>query len=361
MKIDFIISSLQGGGAERVLSIIANNFAKKNGYKITLITLLNDASPYEFDNSIQRVSLTKNKKLLGHTLGSIISLSLYYKNRKNRPDIIISLMTLNNLIAILSGKLYGIKVMAQEHTNHHRNMEGRKYISLFTKKYVYKLADIVTVLTNYDIDYYRSNGVNVAVLPNPCSFKPVSKISIKKEKTILAIGTLDRYQIKGFDNLIQLIAPVLNKHKNWVLKIAGSGDQGLKVLRNLALQFKIDKQVEFVGFVNDIPKLIQDASIFVLSSRTEGLPMGLIEAMSQGIACIAFDCVTGPSDIISHNIDGILINNQDKLEMSKGIEDLMNNETKRFRLASNAIRNIKRYEITQVIELYEQIFKQFRT
>ncbi|WP_299520392.1 glycosyltransferase family 4 protein [Winogradskyella sp.] len=357
MKIDFVISSLTGGGAERVLSILANSFAKRSNYQITIITLLNDTCAYDIDKSITRVTLTKNKKLIGHTLGSIINLTQYYKSKSNRPDFIISFMTLNSLIALLPAKLYNIKVMAQEHTHHEWDMEGRGFISRFTKKYIYRWASIVTVLTSYDLNFYKSRGINVMVLPNPCGFKALTKAPVKNQKVILAIGDLERYDVKGFDNLLMLIAPVLHQHKDWILKIAGSGDTGLAILKKLATENDISDKVEFTGFVNDIPALMSKSSIFVLSSRTEGLPMGLIEAMSQGMACIAYDCVTGPSDIITHEVDGLLIPNQDHSEMQKGIETLINHEELRAGLGTNALKASKKYEISEIINVYEELFK----
>lgn len=234
MKIDFIISQLGGGGAERVLTLMVNSLAKNPKNKISVITLFEANEDYKLNPAINRIRLKQTNFIPSHTFRSIINLSRFYKNKSNRPDVIVSFVTLTNLIAIVVAKLFSIKIIAQEHNSYLRYMKGRKRTTNFTKKYVYKKADVVTILTEFDIDFYKKHGVNVYVMPNPCSFKPIVENSHKRENTILAVGHLNRYHHKGLDNLIELIVPIFKEHPNWNLKIAGSGDEGLKYLTQLA-------------------------------------------------------------------------------------------------------------------------------
>src|SRR5690606_21613345 len=140
----------------------------------------------------------------------------------------------------------------------------------------------------------------VYVMPNPCTYNAYVEDVRKREKVILTVGALDRYHHKGFDNLIPLIAPVLKKHKDWKLKLVGGGSKGVELLKSLTKLHTIESQVIFEGFSNDVSQIMRTSEIYVMPSRFEGLPMVLLEAMSQGMACIAFDCVSGPSDIITH-------------------------------------------------------------
>jgi glycosyltransferase involved in cell wall biosynthesis len=356
MKIDFIISTLRGGGAERVLSLIANRLAKQNSYDISIITLFEGDDNYELDSAIKRIVLSKNKALPSHTVRSIINLSQHYKSKTNRPDLIISFITLTNLIAIIVAKLFSIKIIAQEHNSHLRYMKNRKTITNFTRQYIYKKADLITVLTAFDIDYYKSFGANVMVMPNPCSFIPIENNAHARSKTILAVGNLNRYHHKGFDNLIELIAPVLKAHPDWTLKIVGSGDDGLQLLTGLSRKHNLTEQIIFTGFISNISELMQESSIFILSSRFEGLPMVLLEAMSQGMACIAYNCKTGPSDIINNNVNGILIEDQNQNEMRDKLLDLMTNENLRKTLANNGLKSLERFNIETIIKDYENVF-----
>lgn len=356
MKIHFIISSIGHGGAERVLVLMANNLAKNSDNEISVITLFNKKDNYRLNPSIKRERLKESPYIPSHTLRSIINLSRYYRSVANRPDIIISFITLTNLICIIVAKLFKIKIIAQEHNSYLRYMNGRKIITKLTKKYVYKMADLVTVLTSFDLPYYTKFGVNVRVMPNPCTFIPIKYNSHRREKTILAVGHLDRYHHKGFDNLVKLIAPILISNPEWKLKIAGYGSKGLEYLSKLVNQYNLENQVLFLGFVDNVSELMQRSSIFILSSRFEGLPMVLLEAMSQGMACISYNCKTGPSDIIEHGVNGILIDDQDSLKMQEKLNELINNENLRIQLSYEAIQSLDKFHISNITKKYQDLF-----
>ncbi len=355
MKIDLIISTLRGGGAERVLLLLASSFIKRPGINVRIITL-NKGEEYIIDRNLNRVSLDKGI-IPNHTLRSFFNLLKFYRKKQNRPDIIISFITLTSLIAIVVAKFYNIKIIAAEHNNYKRNM-GPEFLSLFTKKKLYKKADLVTVLTSYDVPYYKKYGVNVKVMPNPCTFKPLAELPQNRKKVILAIGKLDRYHHKGFDNLITIVEPILKKHHDWKLKIVGSGNEGLPFLQKLVSDKKLEDQIIFTGFIKNIPELMQESSIFILSSRYEGLPMVLLEAMSQGMACIAYNCVTGPSDIIQHNNNGLLIEDQNIEKMREGLEKLIVDKDLRKKFGENGLKSLKRFEIDTVIDDYINIFNE---
>lgn len=356
MKIDFIISSIGGGGAERVLALMVNSLAKIEANEIRVITWFGGDDNYNLDSSIKRVILDQNKQIPSHTLRSVINLAQFYKKKNMRPNVIVSFITLTNFIAILVAKLYSIKVIAQEHNSHLRYMGGRKWISKLTKKYVYKKADVLTVLTSFDIEYYAKQGVNVVVMPNPCSFKSISKNTHTRDKTILAVGNLNRYHHKGFDNLINLIAPILQNYPDWNLKIAGAGHDGLEYLNKLVKKHQITNQVKFTGFINNISEIMYQSSIFILSSRFEGLPMVLLEAMSQGMACISYNCKTGPSDIIEHNINGLLIEDQNSKQMQEGIIKLIVDEKLRYVFGNESLKSLDKFDINVITLQYEALF-----
>ncbi|BAO77450.1 glycosyltransferase family 4 protein [Winogradskyella sp. PG-2] len=356
MKVDFIISTLGGGGAERVLTLMVNSLAKNPNNQISVITLFEGKEKYELNPAINKVKLKRVQHLPSHTLRSVINLSRYYKTKSNRPDVIVSFITLTNLITIIVAKLFSIKIIAQEHNSHLRFMKGRKRITNFTKKYIYKKADVITVLTSFDIDYYENYGANVYVMPNPCSFTPIADNSHYRKKTILAVGNLDRYNHKGLDNLIELMVPIFNEHPNWELKIAGAGEKGLKHLTKLAEENNILDKIVFTGFITNVSEVMNQSSIFILSSRFEGLPMVLLEAMSQGMACIAYDCKTGPSDIIENNKNGLLIEDQNMLKMQNGLRELLSSKGLRKELSEEGIKSLDKYNIDNVTKRYEALF-----
>ncbi|WP_299782658.1 glycosyltransferase family 4 protein [uncultured Formosa sp.] len=356
MRIHFIISRLKGGGAERVLTLLATAFAKKENYNISIITLNDCEDFYLIPSSIERISMDYGS-IPNHTIKGIVNLSKFYSKKENRPDLIISFITLTNFITIIVAKLFGIKIIIEEHNSYLRAMQNRRQLTNFTRKHLYKHADLLTVLTSFDVSYYETYNVNVRVMPNPCSFLPLTTQLKAREKTILAVGNLDRYNHKGFDNLIVFIAPILKSNPEWTLKIAGTGDKGFELLTKLVKEHDIEDQVIFTGFVSNISELMQASSIFILSSRFEGLPMVLLEAMSQGMASIAYDCKTGPSDIITNNINGLLIEDQNSEAMQTNLQLLMNDPALRATLAEHAIQSLEKYHIDTIIEQYENEFK----
>lgn len=353
MKLDFTISSLSKGGGERVLVTLANNLANR-GYKIRII-IFNDSVEYTVDKKIELIKLIEGTNY-NETLRYTQELFKIYKKKESRPDVIISFMTQTSLSSIIVAKLLKIKVIASEHTNHSRTSTNKNLVN-FTRKYIYKFADKVTILTSYDFPYYEKNGCNVVIIPNPCSFKIDSSTKKEtKQKIILAIGNLDKYHIKGFDNLLRLIAPILKKHKDWKLMLVGeSSNNGGKVLNILANVLEIQNQVIFAGLRDDVQKIMTSCEIFVLSSRTEGLPMVLIEAMSQNMCCVSYNCISGPSDIITNEVNGILIENQNTDEMAFTINKLIENKELREQLSSKANKVTSKFDENLICDKWEDV------
>lgn len=352
MKIDFITASLNAGGAERVLVLLANYFSE-NSYCVRIITF-NEPDDYSFSPSIIRVKL-HHGNISNHKIRSLSNLISFYRPKNNRPEVMISFITQTSFIAIIVAKLYGLKIIASEHNSFLRS-QSPKLLTSFTRTFLYPLANYLTVLTNFDVDFYQKKGINVVVMPNPCSFNSFNEQNSTREKFILAVGNLDRYYHKGFDNLLKLIVPVLKNHRDWTLKIVGDGKEGMNFLKQLTNKLNIVDQVVFTGFRKDVNILMQESEIFILSSRYEGLPMVLLEAMSQGMACIAYDCKTGPSDIIKHGINGLLIEDQNMEAMQRGVERLINEQDLRERLKFAANKTVDNYSIDKIAQKWEKIF-----
>lgn len=350
MEIDFIISSLQIGGAERVLVTLANLFAEK-GLIVRVLTFL-PQKEFNLNSKVDYINLNASS-FKNQTLRYSIELFKFYKGISNRPQLAISFMTQTSLSAILACKFYGIKIIASEHTNHLRTSTN-PFLVKFTRKYVYRLADALTVLTMFDLPYYQKVNKNVVVMPNPNPFKDHAS-NAKREKTILAVGNLDKYKVKGFDNLLSLTKNLLEKHTDWRLVIAGGGNHGLVKLKELVNKNKMENQVEFLGHCSNMSEIMGCSSIFVLSSRMEGLPMALIEAMSLGMACIAFDCISGPSDIIINGENGLLIENQNLQSMQHALERLMNEEDSRNYLGNNALKIKERYDPENIYKKWVEL------
>tara|TARA_R110002049_G_scaffold197763_1_gene367830 strand:- start:6450 stop:7523 length:1074 start_codon:yes stop_codon:yes gene_type:complete len=355
IKIDFITASLTGGGAERVLILLANEVVKKSD-KVSILTF-GGTDSYEYDKNINRIKL-HGGNIKNHTLRRFSQLYKYYKKKENRPDVIISFLPSVSFVAILIARIFKIKIIVSEHINH---LQIGPLRDQFTRKYLYRLANFTTVLTKFDIDYYQKYNANVVVMPNPCTFSALADNNHAKENSIIAVGNLDRYHHKGFDNLITIVTPILKKHPTWDLKIVGEGETGMNHLLQLAIKSNIENRISFLGFRSDVKDILKNSEIFILSSRFEGLPMVLMEAMSQGMACIAYNCKTGPSDILTHRENGLLIDDQNIVEMQESLELLITDRDLRKNLSNNAISSLERFSMKTIItkweELFDKIFK----
>jgi len=350
MKIHFVVNSLVAGGAERVLILLANHFSEQ-GQDVTIITF-NNPDVFSANKEVKRVRL-HGGRFKNHMIRSTKNLASFYFKKKNRPDILIPFITQTNLIGIIVGKLYGIKVVASEHNNHLKKID---VIGNFTRNIAYRFTDALTVLTGFDEIFYKNKKVNVYIMPNPCTFDKFKEEIRQRQKIIITVGDLNRYHHKGFDNLIPIITPVLKNNPDWKLRLVGAGDDGLEFLTKLVDDYDISEQVIFEGYSTKVAELMRESEIYIMTSRFEGLPMVLLEAFSQGATCISFDCKTGPSDIITDNINGVLVEDQNFIAMTDALEHLINDPERRQRLADNGLNSLDRFKINVIYKKYLNIF-----
>lgn len=196
-----------------------------------------------------------------------------------------------------------------------------------------KPLERLVVLTDADKAAWEKAGcTNVTVIPNPCSLDG-QKVSIKsaKSKTILAVGRL--HEQKGFDLLLQAWKPIEKTYSDWSLRIVGEGPKRAELEAQIESQGL--KRVVLVGATNNVLDEYEAASIFVLSSRYEGLPLALIEAMWSGLPCIAFDCPQGPAELLAED-RGWLVPNGDIAELTAQIAYALSHPEEALKRAQKA-------------------------
>lgn len=196
-----------------------------------------------------------------------------------------------------------------------------------------KPLERLVVLTDADKAAWEKAGcTNVTVIPNPCSLDG-QKVSIKsaKSKTILAVGRL--HEQKGFDLLLQAWKPIEKTYSDWSLRIVGEGPKRVELEAQIESQSL--KRVVLAGATNNVLDEYEAASIFVLSSRYEGLPLALIEAMWSGLPCIAFDCPQGPAELLAEN-RGWLVPDRDIAELTAQIAYALSHPEEALKRAQKA-------------------------
>ena len=252
-------------------------------------------------------------------------------------------MTKINILTILATRIMNVKLVITEHTVHDVASKPIKVL----RRFLYPMADALTVLVEHDKRYYSRfcNEVRVMVNPNPLSDYSVGKDIIKRRKVILGVGRLD--PIKGFDLLIKSFSLISNEFPDWELNIVGDGQERInleKQIQNNGLEDKI----KLFGRKENVEKEYQNAQIFALTSRFEGFGIALVEAMSQGLASLSFNCKAGPEEILSHGIDGILVENGSVESFAKELATLIKNDDLRIKLSRNALLTSTKFHEDQV-------------
>lgn len=358
MKILFASGSMSGGGAERVVSLLANDFVDR-GWEASVLVVRGD-SIYSLDDRVELVRVYEESEITTATSNKILRRFNYLPRLiarvwKEKPDVIIPVHGGGwNGMFVLIGRLLGVKVIAAEHIGH---TVGRFSLPRWAERHLaYRLANRVTVLTKFDYEHYRHFIRKLTLLPNPLSFQPLMALG-ERAPVILAAGRLNSWSHKGFDNLLRVFAMVSPRHPEWQLEIAGSGEEGRAYLAQLAHELGVAEKVHFLGFQKDIDRVMQRASIFVLSSRFEGFGMVLAEAMSQGCACVSFDCEAGPAEIIADGVDGLLVANQDNAALANALERLMADGGLRHRLAQTGLAKAENFSIETIGQKWAELFR----
>lgn len=337
-KVAFFLPSLRGGGAERVTLNLAKLFAQEN-YQVDLV-LSKAEGPYlsQISKSINIVDLNVSRVAL-----SLLPLARYL--RRNRPYALISAMNHVNIIAILATKLALIKetrVLISEHNTlsrsllHSKNLRSR--LLPFFMKLFYPLADHI-VAVSYGVADDLSKMLNLSrskieVIYNPVvsdelfekASQPVNHpwFKGKQHPVVLAVGRLTEQ--KDFPTLIKAFYYVRQK-KKVKLVILGEGEKRTELI-NLIKELDLDNDIDIVGFVENPYSYMKRCSVFVLSSKWEGLPTVLIEALACGAKIVATDCPSGPREILKNGEYGSLVNVGDEKalaqEILKQLEDRQN-------------------------------------
>ena len=357
----FAISSLNAGGAERVLSNMANFWARK-GWAVSIVTL-DDVSNdpfYPLDPRIKCIRLNQLSNSSNMIIGCVKNWQrvsqLRRTIRKNNPNVIISFIDTMNVLILLASLRLGIKVVVSERIDPKLHSIG--YIWKLLRLVTYHMmADHIIVQTQRAKGYFPATlHSRVLVVPNAVTVdhevRTTSLVVDAQKPCVISIGRL--VEQKGFDVLISAFAKLKSKFPSWTLNIYGEGPLRSN-LESLCRELEISSWVRFHGRIHNPYTVLYQANIFVLSSRFEGFPNVLLEAMACGLPVISTDCPSGPREIIQNGKNGILVPSENDEALANAMEWLMVNEVERQRLGICAKDVAQCFSADEIMKKWEEI------
>lgn len=334
--IAFYIGSLAKGGAERVISNLAESF-NANGYRVYMVTKMREENEYTISSDITRViaDITPEEETnsrIRNLYRRIHKLRMIWKQIK--PDTIVSFIGKNNLMSIASSRGLRIPVYVSVRSAPQREIgSGRnKQLTFF----LFSMAKGIILQTTQAKAFFTPKlQQKVTILPNsvnPKFMKPM--YSGERKKTIVSVGRLD--DNKNQQLLIEAFDCIKEDFPEWNVEFYGDGENTEK-LQNIIQTKNLSHCVKLMGSRTEIDIYIQDASVFVLTSKVEGMPNALIEAMALGLTVISTDCPCGgPADLIRNGENGFLIPVDDKEALIRTLQQVLSDESLRMKLSNQA-------------------------
>lgn len=348
------------------MTLLANAWVER-GVDVSLVTIgstTNDT--YQLDPAVMRIGLD----LLGRSENSVTAALNNIRRvrrlraviRELRADVVVSFMTSVNVLSVLAAQPLRLPVVVSERIWPEAEYIGRAWTHL--RRYAYRRAAAVIAQTHRAARSLQKEipGAIVEVVANPIlvdSRETADRAadmvlsSCYGYNLVLGAGRLSKQ--KGFDLLIRAFARLAAQRRDWRLAIFGDGPER-DALVELSRELNISNQVILPGFSHSLHIVMRRAQMFVLSSRYEGMPNALAEAMACGAACISLDCPAGPAELISHGRNGLLVPPEDVEGLTSAMEFMMQNEESRRRMGDAAEKSMSIYSIEETVNRWDELF-----
>lgn len=354
-KYCLFIPSLGGGGAEKVVAILASYLANKKNVEVFLVVQNLDGVYWELINeNVKIVNLNQTR-----ALKSIIPLAKWIKN--NKPDVVFSALSHVNVVASIAQKISGhkCKLILSEHStvSHLPMLKKNRYKFIF--KFFYNRANYIVAVSNgvktdlietLALDPNKINVINNPVCPNVIKNEKIDLIKFFKkqpDKLILSIGRLEPEK-----NYLNLLKAFNNLDNNYCLVILGEGSER-EILEKYIVNNNLSKRIILPGFVKDPFVWINSADIFVSSSNIEGFGNAIVEAMAYGLNIVSTDCV-GPREILVDGKYGLLVEKDNPNALTLGMFKILNNPN--LFNVNQIVNRAKDFRESIILSNYEVIF-----
>ncbi|MGW6016320.1 glycosyltransferase [Streptomyces sp. NPDC055210] len=270
--------------------------------------------------------------------------------RAARPGAVVIVTQVWAMEWVARADTHGLTVIGMSHESYAYSKASSRFHRV---RRHYRDVDRMLALTREDADLWIGQGMNNAsYMPNPLPFMPEVP-SPRTGNVVVSIGRL--HDQKGIDMLLDTWAEVAPRHPDWRLRIYGSGEDE-EILKKQCTALGLDGSVDWMGRTGDVPGALRGGSVFALSSRGEGFPLALMEAMAMGVPCAAFDCAPGVHEIVHDGEDGLLAGLGNTGELARRLDALMSDKELRDGMGDRARANIQRYTTTEIVNRWEGLF-----
>jgi len=358
MKLVILVYDIHfGGGVERVTVNMSNHLVEI-GYQVTILSLsrCKPSNLFTIDNRVTIDYLNfnfENGFNLPQKIASVNKVNRYFRKCTDRTIILGIGTTYPSLILALLFKRKNLITIGCQHCSY----VSAKHIWYFLRNLIYYRLDALVSLTKQDLPKLKNLNKNSFVIPNSVSFFPEKPAQLKN-KIILAVGRMDFN--KGYDLLLDVFEKITLSHPTWILRIIGDGPLREKIILRVEASGLKDRVV-ILSTTNQIIHQYLQASVYMMTSRTEALPMVMLEAQACGLPIVSFNCETGPSDIINNGIDGYLIDDYNIDQMNLKVSELCADFDKRKKFGQNARKNVEKFLPDQVFNKWESLFAHLQT
>lgn len=362
MRIVFVIPNLGPGGAERVASLLANDWLRQ-GHDVIIATFEpTGTEPFfalEPGVAVHGLAAATASRGLVSRLGENVARISRLRSllRERRPDVVVAFMTEANVVALWAAKGLGVPVAISERNQPDRPGLGR--LRKLARRLSYPLASAIVVQTDAIAAWMtaRFRGP-VHIIPNPVALDPGATRREQGEfHEIVSLGRLTHQ--KGFDVLMRSFAALAGKHPDWRLVIYGEGpDRGALV--QLRSASGLEERVALPGLTRDSATALSRASLFVLPSRFEGYPNALLEALGCGLPVVATACPGATAEILANGLHGMLVPPDDMTAMTEALDAMMSDPELRQAYASRARPAVAGLDVAAVSKRWLDLFTGLR-
>ena len=347
------------GGTERVATMIANALAAEGVFEIVFLSLTEqgDQPFFPLRNDIQRFVCGKKwiRPGLGY-LGVVPKVRRFLRQQK--IDVLIDIDIVLDSLSLPASYGMPVKVLSWEHFNY--EYENSSWYRRLILNYSAKRSDYIVTLTEGDKKAYADKlgrKERISTIYNP-TMKNSNMEPGEKENWLITVGHLTK--LKGMDLLAKTACTVLTRNPEWKWLIVGDGEER-PFLERFIEQHGLENRLILAGKAHDVSQYLRRAQVYVLTSRLEGFGMSMLEAKEFSLPIVGFDVPTGPNEIVSHSVNGLLIPPFDCDAMAAALESLIQDDDLRRSYSRHAYDDIEKFQMEKILSEWNTVLTSLTT